>query len=96
MPSVSAVRKAASRSGPVVPWVPARPRMWQVPHSCVNSALPFERSASSRPQAASGSATAAVTAAASSGRTVLRARLTGREHYPLAASITPRATLSQE
>ena len=108
MPDASAARKASSRLGPVCPCVPARASAWQDPHFCVNIALPLDRSGSSRPQAASGSATAAATSAATSGLTVFRARLTGREHYPVgerdgvdasrrpwAAAITPWATLSQ-
>src|SRR4029079_13535348 len=61
-----------------------------------NFALPVSRLGSLRPQAPRIRAIAS----APSARTVLRVRLTGREHYPLdwpdAAAITPSATLSQE
>ena len=57
MPSRRACANASSRSGPWVPFVPARASAWQLPHvpSPMKSSFPFTRSGgSSRPQAASG------------------------------------------
>ena len=36
--------KASSRFGPTVPWVLALARVWQAPHFCTKSALPFDGS----------------------------------------------------
>ena len=83
MPSRSAAWKAVSRFGPVVPCVPARASVWQEPHFSTNFALPVSRFGSLWPQAPSASAIATAPSAASAVRTVLRVRLTGREHYPL-------------
>src|SRR3954452_22740241 len=43
-PSRNGPRKAASRFGPTVPFVPARESTWQAPHFCAKSFLPVTRS----------------------------------------------------
>src|SRR3954447_13642560 len=43
-PSRNGPRNAASRSGPTVPFVPARESTWQEPHFCAKSFLPAMRS----------------------------------------------------
>ena len=93
-------------SGPTLPAVPARASVWQEPHFSTNFALPVSRLGSLRPQAPRPGRSRP--RRAPRGLTVLRVRLTGREHYsraagrrccalgPDAAAITPSATLSQE
>src|SRR5262249_32315034 len=76
MPSLIACWKASSRSGPVVPLVPARDRTWQAPHFATNICLPAMRSTLPPPgcveQALSASA---VTTAAARARAIRRREL---------------------
>src|SRR3954454_24496473 len=65
MPSFSAWRKASSRFGPTMPFVPARASVWQEPHFATNSCLPLTVLSSERTASWPQPAAAAITAAPS-------------------------------